>query len=183
MRKISWYSVSATGVMMARTFLREFQLAHGGIGAQFRETHLARQAFESAQVGDQTFAVVIVRIGIGIPRNFGQSVERALRRRVITKHAVTVPHQLELTQSVRACAGAPPHLFALYEKSVPVVGVRVHAEKPVVALGWCGLGRCGDGVMCSRKARIARRTIHELDARGRKSDSRDAELRYVYLAQ
>jgi hypothetical protein len=107
---------------------QEFHFAQGRILAQFGERDLPRKALERAQVGDHCFALRIVRIRIGIARDFRERVQRSLRRGVVTEHAIALPYQFELAQGIGSCSRAAPHLFSFHEERVPMVVVWVHAE-------------------------------------------------------
>src|SRR6266852_2733155 len=85
-------------------------------------------------------AVIIVRVRIGIASDFRDRIKGALRRRVVTEHAVAFLHLLQSAHRVRFGARPMPHLFPFNEKSVPVVMMRVGAEDPIMS---CLRGRSG----------------------------------------
>ena len=80
---------------------------------------------------------MVVRIGIRIARNLGDRIQRALRRRVVAQHAIALAHLFEGPDGVRLGPRPVPHLFAFYEKRVPVIVVRVRGEDPVASLSSC----------------------------------------------
>jgi len=113
---------------------------------KFAKRHLSRQTLQRAQIGYQALTFRIVRIGIRIPRHFRQRIESAFGSGVITKHAISAPHLLELPQGIGPYSGAAPHLLALNEQRVPVIIVGVNAEQPMVAFGLRAASvRCGAG--------------------------------------
>src|SRR5882762_11084523 len=95
---------------------------------------MPRQFLESAQVRHQVFSLVVVRVRVGVPCDFGDRIQRSLRGRVVAQYPVALAHLSQGANCVGLGPGAVPHLLALYEKSVPVIVVRVGAEDPVVSL-------------------------------------------------
>ena len=84
-----------------RTFFRNFTLRSALFPRKSARRHLPRQFFERAQVCDQIFAFGIVRVGIGIAANFGDGVERTLRRRVVAQHAIALANLFQGANGVR----------------------------------------------------------------------------------
>src|SRR5882762_1215599 len=121
--------------------LQQFHFLQRWICAHLRQRHLPGQFFKSAQVRDQVFSVVVMWIGVGISRDFGNRIQRALRGRVIAQYTVAFAHLLQGANRVRLRPGTVPHLLALYEEGVPVILVRVGAEDPVVSFGSRGRHR------------------------------------------
>src|SRR6202011_5709002 len=83
---------------------------------------------------DQIFALLVVRIRVGVSGDFGDRGKRPFRGRVVAQHAVALTQLLEGANGGGFAFGAGVHLLTLYEKRIPVVVVRVGAEDPVVSL-------------------------------------------------
>src|SRR5579859_5193806 len=113
---------------------QELEFFQSRIGAHLGKRNLPGQAVKRAQVSDEVFSLVVVRIGVGIARYVRDGIQGALRRGVIAEDAVTFSDPFQSTDRVGFRLGSVPHFLAFNEKRVPVVVVRVGAEYPIVTL-------------------------------------------------
>ena len=107
---------------------KKFNSAQQAIFAKFLERDLARKAFDGAQVDHLAFGFGIVRILVGIARDFGDGVERVLGLAVIAEHAIAAADLLQLAGSVGAIAGLAPHFLTLYKQGIPMIDAGIHRE-------------------------------------------------------
>ena len=91
---------------------------------------MTRKALDGAQVGHKRgrFALLLVRIGVGVARDLSQGIKGPFGGGVIAKHPVAAAHLLKLPQDVGARASAAPHLFALHEQRIPMIILGIHRK-------------------------------------------------------